>query len=189
MSIAPITEAMKPAGSPGSYQPTARPRYPATSAPAIPSRIVIRQPPGSRPGISSFATAPMIRPITIVPIRPCMTLLLAYRELAEFWLRVSQFDDLRASNVFACANVIEQVFTRRAIKIQNCESSAAGLISTQGHGGNVHTAIPEQRSNSAYHPGPIGVFKHKDNAAGPRLNWTAVHADNSGSCSKKCAAN
>src|SRR6266550_8261838 len=188
MSIAPITEAMKPAGSPGSYQPTARPRYPATSAPAIPSRIVIRQPPGSRPGISSFATAPMIRPMTKVPIRPCMTVLFAYRDLAEFWLRVLQFDDLRVSNVFACANLIEQVFIGRAIKIQNCQSGATGLISAQGHGGNVHTAIPKQRSNSAYHSGPIGVFEHKDNATGPRLNRAAVHADNSRGRSKKCAS-
>src|SRR6266550_4679670 len=169
MSIAPITEAMKPAGSPGSYQPTARPRYPATSAPAIPSRIVIR-------------------PMTKVPIRPCMTVLFAYRDLAEFWLRVLQFDDLRVSNVFACANLIEQVFIGRAIKIQNCQSGATGLISAQGHGGNVHTAIPKQRSNSAHHSGPIGVFEHKDNATGPRLNRAAVHADNSRGRSKKCAS-
>src|SRR6266403_2176467 len=116
MSIAPITEAMKPAGSPGSYQPTARPRYPATNAPAIPSKIVMRQPPGSRPGISSFATAPMIRPMTKVPIKPDMTVLLAYRDLAGFWLRGLQFDYLGAANVFACANLIEQVFTGGAIK-------------------------------------------------------------------------
>src|SRR5438270_7581318 len=118
MSIAPITEAMKPAGAPGSYQPTARPRYPATSAPAIPSNMVMRQPPGSRPGISSFATAPMIRPMIKVPIKP--DILLAYRDVAGIWPRVLQFDDLRAANIFACANLIEQVFAGRAIQIQNC---------------------------------------------------------------------
>src|SRR4030095_2168031 len=33
--------------------------------PARPSRMVITQPPGSFPGMSSFATAPTMRPITI----------------------------------------------------------------------------------------------------------------------------
>src|SRR6476620_5270265 len=37
-------------------------------APAIPSRMVITKPPGSRPGIKSFAMIPTINPKTIQPI-------------------------------------------------------------------------------------------------------------------------
>src|SRR6267378_1101565 len=116
----------------------------------------------------------MIKPMTKVSIRPTMTVLLAQRDVVWFWLRVLQFDDLCAANVFARANLIEQVFTGRAIKIQNSEGGAARLVSAQRHGGDVHAAIPKQRSNSAHHSRPIGVFEHKHNAARPRLNWTAV---------------
>src|SRR4026209_1796374 len=41
---------------------------PPSSAPAIPSSIVTMMPPGSRPGITSLARAPTIRPNTIHPI-------------------------------------------------------------------------------------------------------------------------
>ena len=43
-----------------------RPIQVPTSAPAIPSRIVMMQPPGSFPGINSFAIAPITRPTRMV---------------------------------------------------------------------------------------------------------------------------
>ncbi len=61
--IAPMIEAIKPTGSPSVYQPAARPMYPATKDPATPSSMVTMIPPGSFPGIKSFATAPTIRPM------------------------------------------------------------------------------------------------------------------------------
>jgi hypothetical protein len=64
--IAPTTEKMKPAGCPSWYQPMVLPRNPARNDPAIPSRIVMMHPPGSRPGVSSFATIPMTPPMMTV---------------------------------------------------------------------------------------------------------------------------
>src|SRR5215813_5163445 len=66
MITAPTTDAMKPAGSPSLYQPTARPIRPAISDPPIPSRIVTMTPPGSCPGMMSLANAPTIKPTTII---------------------------------------------------------------------------------------------------------------------------
>src|SRR5580765_7341811 len=56
-----------PTGSPSRYQPAARPRNPPSSAPAMPRRMVTMKPPGSRPGVTSFATTPTARPNTIHP--------------------------------------------------------------------------------------------------------------------------
>ena len=58
----------KPAPSFGPYQPSARPMKPPITAPAMPSSIVTMNPPGSRPGISSLAIAPTIKPKTIQPM-------------------------------------------------------------------------------------------------------------------------
>ncbi len=66
--MAPRTDAMNPAGEPSGYRPMALPTKVATNEPAIPSRIVTINPPGSFPGIKNFATAPMINPITSVQI-------------------------------------------------------------------------------------------------------------------------
>src|ERR1044071_1779110 len=41
---------------------------PPTTEPAMPSRIVMMAPPGSRPGMMAFAMIPAIRPKTIQPI-------------------------------------------------------------------------------------------------------------------------
>src|SRR5262245_53448619 len=61
---------MKPAASPSRYIPSARPAKPPSTAPAIPSSIVTMIPPGSRPGITSFAMAPTTRPNRIQPRMP-----------------------------------------------------------------------------------------------------------------------
>src|SRR4029077_5860128 len=111
-NVAPVIEAMKPAGRPGSYQPMARPRNPATKPPAMPSRIVIKQPPGSRPGISSFAIAPMTKPITSVPrIVAINSICLCKidRDRAQPVSRL-QLDYLGAANVVAVPNVLKQLF-------------------------------------------------------------------------------
>src|SRR5262245_29513446 len=52
--------------------PAARPMKPPSNAPAIPISIVTMMPPGSRPGITSLASAPTIKPNTIHPIT-CIT--------------------------------------------------------------------------------------------------------------------
>ena len=65
---APRNDIRNPAACPGPYRPIARPMSPPTTAPAIPSYIVTMMPPGSRPGITSLASAPTTRPITIHPI-------------------------------------------------------------------------------------------------------------------------
>src|SRR5581483_10186942 len=48
-----------------------RPIQVPTSAPAMPSRIVTMQPPGSLPGISNLAMAPMTRPARMIQIIEC----------------------------------------------------------------------------------------------------------------------
>src|SRR5262249_2354280 len=62
----PTIDARKPAGSPAVYQPTARPIQPATTDPAIPNKIVMIIPPGSRPGMMSLAITPTTKPIIII---------------------------------------------------------------------------------------------------------------------------
>src|SRR5947207_1432022 len=68
--IAPKIDTRNPALSFGPYHPATRPRYPPMRAPAMPSRIVTMNPPGSRPGMSSFAMTPTISPKTIQPSTP-----------------------------------------------------------------------------------------------------------------------
>ena len=133
--MAPIIDAMKPAGRPGSYQPMARPRNPATNAPAMPSRIVIKQPPGSRPGISSFAIAPTTKPIISVPriVAINSICLCKLDSTARGVQPVSrlQLDYLRAADVITVANFLEQFFAGGGIEIQDGERGAAGLISAK----------------------------------------------------------
>jgi len=50
--------------------PIARPIQPPIKAPATPSNIVMMNPPGSRPGINSFASAPASPPMTIQAMIP-----------------------------------------------------------------------------------------------------------------------
>src|SRR2546423_11272518 len=66
--IDPTSAIMNPAESVGPYQPRLRPRKPPRTAPAMPKSIVTMKPPGSRPGITSFANAPTIKPKKIQPI-------------------------------------------------------------------------------------------------------------------------
>src|SRR5947199_5956944 len=68
--IAPRIDIRNPALSFGPYHPAVRPMKPPINAPAIPSRIVTMNPPGSRPGMTSFAMTPTIRPKTIQPSTP-----------------------------------------------------------------------------------------------------------------------
>jgi hypothetical protein len=64
--IAPSVDMMNPARWPGAYKPISLPTTPATSAPPIPSSMVTKMPPGSFPGMMSFASAPTINPINII---------------------------------------------------------------------------------------------------------------------------
>ena len=51
----------------GRTSPIARPSQPPSRAPTMPSTIVTKMPPGSRPGITSLARAPTINPKMIQP--------------------------------------------------------------------------------------------------------------------------
>src|SRR5919108_4779295 len=70
--MAPRSDIRNPAPSLGPYQPAVRPTKPPRRAPAIPSNMVTIKPPGSRPGINSFAIAPTIKPNRIQPRIPIM---------------------------------------------------------------------------------------------------------------------
>src|SRR5436190_5931255 len=162
--MAPMTEAMKPAGCPGSYQPTTRPRNPATKAPAMPSRMVIKQPPGSRPGIRNFAIAPTTKPIISVPkiapinVRARARLIHLAKERNRF--RALQFNNLSATNIFAFADLLKQFVARPTVKIQNGERRTASLIPAKRHGGDVDAMFAQHRADSTDHAGAIGVFEH-----------------------------
>src|SRR5580765_4717470 len=67
--MAPTVDPMIPAEGLSPYQPRAPPRKLATKAPAPPRPIVIQIPPGSLPGMISFASAPAIKPTSAVQIR------------------------------------------------------------------------------------------------------------------------
>jgi hypothetical protein len=54
---------MIPAPWPDLYRPSARPISVPTNDPAMPSRIVTMMPPGSFPGMTSFAIAPTTSPM------------------------------------------------------------------------------------------------------------------------------
>src|SRR5262249_19786868 len=71
--MAPTTDIRKPAPSFGPYQPSARPRNPPNSAPAMPSHMVMMNPPGSRQGCKNFAMPPTINPNMIQPITPSIS--------------------------------------------------------------------------------------------------------------------
>src|SRR3954469_25574070 len=57
-NTAPTTDMISPADCPSWYQPTALPSQVATIDPAMPSRMVTMNPPGSLPGVMSLASAP-----------------------------------------------------------------------------------------------------------------------------------
>src|SRR5215468_4997445 len=61
-----MIDAMMPGPWSARYQPSEWPSTPAMKEPAMPSRIVTMIPPGSLPGMTSFASAPTTRPIRIV---------------------------------------------------------------------------------------------------------------------------
>src|SRR3954467_3096493 len=61
----------------------ARPMKPPRSAPAIPNSMVTMKPPGSRPGVTSFAIIPTTNPKTIHEIIPMPSILLAEVETAR----------------------------------------------------------------------------------------------------------
>src|SRR5512133_1041181 len=187
--MAPMTEAIKPAGCPGSYQPIARPRNPATKAPAMPSRMVIKQPPGSRPGIRNFAIAPTTKPITSVP-RIAPINVSKFDSVAKGRNRFSglQFNHLGATNIFTAADLLEQFFGGRAVEIQNRECSATSLISAKRHGSDVHAMFAQQGSDSTDHAGPVGIFEHKNDTGWPRFHRACIDANDSWSNSKECTA-
>jgi hypothetical protein len=66
--MAPNADMIHPARWPGAYSPSILPMKPATSAPATPSSMVAKIPPGSFPGMMSFASAPISNPINNIQI-------------------------------------------------------------------------------------------------------------------------
>jgi hypothetical protein len=69
-----MIEAMIPGPAPGlAYHPSARPRTPASKAPATPINMVTMIPPGSRPGINSLAIAPTTSPMIKVHRMPIVS--------------------------------------------------------------------------------------------------------------------
>src|SRR5262245_31366845 len=74
----PTTAIAKLTGSPLRYHPAVRPMNPPSNAPATPSSTVTMNPPGSRPGVRSFATIPTSRPKTIQAMMPMRLLRLIY---------------------------------------------------------------------------------------------------------------
>lgn len=86
--IAPIIEAKNPACCPGAYQPSARPSHDARRAPPIPISVVMMKPPGSRPGVRSFAIRPTIKPTIMLTkkcIRLCVLRTFSVFKLAPAW--------------------------------------------------------------------------------------------------------
>src|SRR3954471_2542714 len=71
--MAPTTAPIRPAPSPGRYQPSACPRNVATKAPTIPRMVVRMNPVGSlSPGMMNLAMTPATKPMMMVqriPIR------------------------------------------------------------------------------------------------------------------------
>jgi hypothetical protein len=60
-----MIDAKNPAVWPGRYNPSVLPRICAVNAPATPKSDVRIKPPGSRPGIRSFAITPTMKPMMI----------------------------------------------------------------------------------------------------------------------------
>src|SRR5262245_47780315 len=59
----------------------------ASSEPAMPSRIVMMKPPGSRPGVISFAITPTIKPETIadrIPMRSSLLVSIHCKAVTNF---------------------------------------------------------------------------------------------------------
>src|SRR5260370_29482573 len=108
----------------------------------------------------------------------------------DWWLNVvrSQADNLSGMDVVARANLLEQLFTRRVVEIQNCQRSSTFLISAQRHGRDVYVVLPKQCSNATYHSRSIGVFENKNDAVRAGFDWSTVHAHNPRSRAEKCAA-
>src|ERR1700731_3942743 len=101
--------------------------------PAIPISMVMMHPPGSRPGMRSFATAPMSNPITNVQIRAPMILILqalrTNRAAMALWSRVSlQLNHLRRFYVVAAPDLFEQRVIGNRVEIQDGQRRAARLV-------------------------------------------------------------
>src|SRR6266550_4701050 len=103
--IAPTIDARNPAESFGPYQPAARPIQNAINAPAIPSSVVMINPPGSFPGIISLAMSPTMNPMIIIPIM-CITFLLL---MQRYDLRPAE-QRVEASQMFTDAGRIWDEF-------------------------------------------------------------------------------
>src|SRR5690349_23198678 len=82
--IDPSKAMKKPAGWSGPYSPRALPIQPPRSAPTIPRMIVTKIPPGSLPGIMSFAIAPTTSPKIIQPRKPNIRVFLPNRVSLQF---------------------------------------------------------------------------------------------------------
>src|SRR5438067_8133051 len=91
-------------------------------------------------------------------------------------------------DVFAGPNFVEQRGVWRSVKIQHRKRSAAGLISTERHRGNIYAVITKQIADSSNHPRPVRVFEHEHDAVRTCFHGSAVDADNSRSSAKKRAA-
>src|SRR5690606_40434540 len=64
--MAPTTEPIQPAGSPGAYQPSDWPRNPATTAPMMPRMVVMMMPMFWSPGMMARAISPTTKPTMII---------------------------------------------------------------------------------------------------------------------------
>src|SRR3954462_15627804 len=143
-----------------------RPSQVPTNAPAMPSSIVMIQPPGSLPGMSSFAIAPITRPTNNIQMIPC-----ALKSMPQVCSRLlatvnpemgSEFDYLRRFDVFAATNLLEQVSVRRGVEIENGQPRAADLVPAQRHRRDVDAVIAEHRPDSPDDARTISVFQDED---------------------------
>src|SRR5260370_39091351 len=87
----------------------------------------------------------------------------------DSWLNSvrSQADNLSGMDVVARANLLEQLFTRRVVEIQNCQRSSTFLISTQRHDGDVDVVLAEQCANATDESRAIGTFDTTNDTMGP----------------------
>src|ERR1043166_2273132 len=102
-----------------------RPIQVPTNAPAIPSRIVTMQPPGSFPGISNFAIAPTTRPTRIVQMIECALKSIMKRSCIEL-------NRARQGNWFGLKPLILQPRTRGACLSANSREITSKLRSRRG---------------------------------------------------------
>src|SRR5256885_12938970 len=78
--------------------------------------------------------------------------------------RRSQLNHLRGMNVAARADLLEQLFIRRVVEIQNRERGATFFIPTQRHRRDVDVVFAEQCSDAADDSRTVGIFENENHA-------------------------